>query len=133
MGIFWGHQISMGNYEECVEYRRLPKGTTDEIRGQYCLAKIPVKEIFQQIKPWSYEGGSKAGASYKLGVTQFFELGICMPRSCSPQQSDKYLKQIFSESFGFNFNETSPAIVRSGKWCDYEKPIELRAIDIFAM
>lgn len=131
ISMFWGHQISMGNYEECVEYRRLPKGTTDEIRGQYCLAKVPVKEIFKTIKPWNYD--RSRAASYKLAPTQFFELGICMPRSCSPQQSDRYLKQIFHDTFGINYDDKSPAMVRDGKWCDYEKPIELRAIDIFAM
>lgn len=131
MGIFWGHQISMGNYEECVEYSRRPKGTTEEIRGQYCLAKIPVKEIFKTIKPWNYEGDSKV--SYMLSPMEFFELGMCMPKSCSPQQSDKYLKKIFQDTFGFNYNEKSAPMVRDGKWCDYQKPIELRAIDIFAM
>lgn len=122
----------MGNYEECVEYRRLPKGTTQEIQGQYCLAKIPVKKIFKGITPWSYEGDNKV--TYKLTPTEFFELGMCMPKTCSPQQSDLYLKELFEEIFEFKYDpETYSPMVRDGKWCDYQKPIELRGIDIFAM
>ncbi|XP_017055760.1 nose resistant to fluoxetine protein 6 [Drosophila ficusphila] len=126
MGLFWGHTISMGQYEECVAAR-----TTygDEIRGQYCLASLNITTYYQSVKK---RGEEFSRISYKQTDPQVFELGICVPSTCSAQKTDKLLKYVITSFYGTDVTDLDLEMVTE-KRCKYDAPIELRGIDIFAI
>lgn len=126
IGLMMGHTISMGTYEECLELSRR-FSAEDYIRGQYCLAKVPIKGFMSKINKDEPEVGR--AISYKQKEPEFFELGICVPSSCSPQKSNEILKQVIQKFYGQDITETMVA----EEFCDIDEPITLRGIDIFAM
>lgn len=121
----WGHVISMGQFEECIAATR--KVSDDhEIRGQYCLAKVPIKSFMAKINKrdeWS------RAISYKRKDPEAFELGVCVPKSCSPEKTNEILKYVIKAYY--NQDVTADMVTES--FCKIDEPIELRGIDIFAM
>ncbi|KAH8314798.1 hypothetical protein KR074_011221 [Drosophila pseudoananassae] len=128
IGLFWGHTISMGQYEECVAAENT-YGT--ELRGQYCLASLDIKTFYQKIKKRGEENPT-ARISYKQTDPEVFELGICVPKTCNATQTDELLKNVISHFYGNEVvNLTQTMVVETR--CKYDAPIELRGIDIFAI
>ncbi|XP_067641961.1 nose resistant to fluoxetine protein 6 isoform X2 [Eurosta solidaginis] len=127
-GLMWGHSLSFGAYEECLA-ASWKFSTHDVIRGQYCLANVPIKRFMEQIKPRKQSAIQESRISYKYTTPEKFELGICMPNSCSPDLGNKILTGIMNKYY--NENITSPMLAE--KYCKYEQPVKLRAIDIFAI
>lgn len=121
----WGHTISMGQFEECIAATR-KISETEEIRGQYCLARVPIKNFMSKIvkrDEWS------RAISYKKKDPEAFELGVCVPSSCSPEKTDAILKEVIKQYYG----QEIAAEMITEKFCKIDEPIELRGIDIFAM
>lgn len=126
MGLFWGHTISMGQYEECVAATST-YGT--EIRGQYCLTSLNITKYYDNVKK---RGEEFARISYQQTDPQIFELGICVPKTCSAKKSDELIKYVIASVYGEDMIGLDNDIVTE-KRCKYEAPIQLRGIDIFAM
>lgn len=126
VGFFWGHLISMGQYEECVAASNT-YGT--EIRGQYCLARLNITQFYSRVKRRHEE---TARISYKQTDPQIFELGVCVPSTCSAAETDKHLKYAIERFYGKDVVGLDQQLVHE-KWCKYDAPIEFRGIDIFAM
>lgn len=125
MGLLAGHTISMGQYEECIEINR--QFTAEEaIRGQYCLTKIPIKNYYKKIEK---DDAQSRAISYKYKDPENFELGICVPASCSPAKANVILKRVIKKFY----NQDVQGDLVSEKYCDIDEPITLRGIDIFAM
>ncbi|XP_061391658.1 nose resistant to fluoxetine protein 6 [Musca vetustissima] len=125
MGLLAGHTISMGQYEECIEINRL-FAAEEPLRGQYCLTKVPIKNWFKQIVQ---DNPRPRAISYKQKDPETFELGICVPASCSPAKSNEILRQVIKKFYNQDITET----MVSEKFCDIDEPITLRGIDIFAI
>lgn len=122
-GLLWGHSLSFGQYEECIAIKR--KFTdTDTLKGKYCLAKVPIKGFFGKIKK-----DNVARISYKYKDPEYFELGICVPKSCSVAKSNELLKRVIKKFY----NQDIKAQMVTESFCKADDPIELRGIDIFAM
>ncbi|KAL7742904.1 hypothetical protein ACLKA6_016262 [Drosophila palustris] len=126
VGFFWGHLISMGQYEECVAASNT-YGT--EIRGQYCLARLNITQFYSQVKRRHEE---TARISYKQTDPQIFELGVCVPSTCSAKKTDALLKYVIAHFYGNDVVDLNQQMVQE-KWCKYDAPIEFRAVDIFAI
>lgn len=126
MGLFWGHTISMGQYEECVA---ASSTHTTEIRGQYCLASLNITTFYQSVKK---RGEEFSRISYKQTDPEVFELGICVPKTCSAAKTEKLLKYAITHFYGQDVMESNYTMVTEAR-CKYDAPIELRGIDIFAM
>ncbi|KAH8385804.1 hypothetical protein KR093_011788 [Drosophila rubida] len=126
IGFFWGHLISMGQYEECVA-----ASTTygDEIRGQYCLVRLNITQFYSQVKRRNEE---TARISYKQTDPQIFELGVCVPSTCSAEKTDQLLKYTIQHFYGNDFVNLTEQMVQE-KWCKYDAPVEFRSVDIFAI
>ncbi|XP_075157399.1 nose resistant to fluoxetine protein 6 [Haematobia irritans] len=126
MGLLTGHTISMGNYEECIGLTRR-FAADDHVRGQYCLARVPIKGFFDKIN--KDEPEVSRAISYKQKNPEIFELGVCVPSSCSPEKSNAILKYVIK----YLYNEHITAEMITEKYCDMDEPITLRGIDIFAI
>ncbi|KAH8361999.1 hypothetical protein KR200_002223 [Drosophila serrata] len=126
MGLFWGHTISMGQYEECVAATST-YGT--EIRGQYCLTSLNITEYYSSVKK---RGEEFNRISYKQTDPQVFELGICVPTTCSAKKTDELLKYVIAKMYGTDTINLDDTMVTE-KRCKYDAPIQLRGIDIFAI
>ncbi|KAH8388189.1 hypothetical protein KR009_000575 [Drosophila setifemur] len=126
MGLFWGHSISMGQYEECVA---ATSTYGDEIRGQYCLARLNITQFYDSVKK---RGEEFNRISYKQSKPEIFELGICVPKTCSAEKSDALLKYVFAHFYGEDVIDLTFDMVTETR-CKYDAPIELRGIDIFAI
>ncbi|XP_055841708.1 nose resistant to fluoxetine protein 6-like [Episyrphus balteatus] len=127
MGLFWGHTISMGAYEECLAASQ-QISETHSVRGKYCLANIPIKEYYSQVKPRN--NNLNARTTYKQSDPTVFQLGICIPSSCSAKMGNDFLREVLKNVTGDEF--TKQNMVRE-KMCRIEEPIVLRGIDIFAI
>ncbi|KAI8126611.1 hypothetical protein FF38_01059 [Lucilia cuprina] len=124
-GLMWGHTISMGQFEECIAATRMVS-ENHEIRGQYCLAKVPIKGFMSKLNKrdeWS------RAISYKRKDPEAFELGVCVPKSCSPAKTNEILKEVIRTYYG---EEITADMIRED-FCKIDEPIELRGIDIFAI
>ncbi|XP_068159569.1 nose resistant to fluoxetine protein 6 [Drosophila tropicalis] len=128
MGFFWGHLISMGQYEECVAATNT---YGDEIHGQYCLARLNITKFHDKVKPRNEEF-LQSRISYKQTNPEFFELGICVPSSCSSEKADQLLKDAILSFYGNDVADLDAELVQE-KWCKYDAPVELRGVDIFAI
>lgn len=128
MGLFWGHAISMGQYEECVAAENT-YGT--ELRGQYCLASLNITQYYKGIKKRGEENES-ARISYKQTSPEIFELGICVPSTCDANQTNDLLKTVISHFYGNDVVDLTKTMVIESR-CKYDTPIVLHGIDIFAM
>lgn len=126
VGFFWGHSISMGQYEECVAASAT---YGDEIRGQYCLARLNITQFYSKVKQRHQELGR---INYKQVDPEFFELGVCVPSTCSAEKTDTLLKQVIAHFYGNDMINLEDTMVEE-KWCKYDAPIEFRGVDIFAM
>lgn len=126
IGLMWGHSMSFGAYEECVaaswEFSK-----DDVLRGQYCLARVPIKKYMDEIKP--RQSMVQARISYKYKKPEIFELGICIPSSCSAELGNKILTGVMNKYYDAGISST----MVYEKYCKYEQPVKLRGIDIFAM
>ncbi|KAH8267080.1 hypothetical protein KR018_002139 [Drosophila ironensis] len=125
MGLFWGHTISMGQYEECVA----ASSVIGELRGQYCLASLNITTFYERVKK---RDQTNARISYKQVDPQIFELGICVPKTCNATESDALLKYAIEQFYGTDFVNLDLTMVTEAR-CKYDAPIELRGIDIFAI
>ncbi|XP_005177891.1 O-acyltransferase like protein-like [Musca domestica] len=125
MGLLAGHTISMGQYEECIEINR-QFAAEEAIRGQYCLTKIPIKNYYKKIEK---DDAQSRAISYKYKDPENFELGICVPASCSPAKANVILKRVIKKFY----NQDVQGDLVSEKYCDIDEPITLRGIDIFAI
>ncbi|XP_017156559.1 nose resistant to fluoxetine protein 6 [Drosophila miranda] len=128
MGLFWGHTISMGQYEECVAATNT---YGDEIRGQYCLATLNITMFYKDVKKRGEEFQSSR-ISYKQTDPEIFELGICIPSTCRPKKTDALLKDVISHFYGGDVVAMDVDMVTQTR-CKYDAPITLRGIDIFAI
>ncbi|EDW27173.1 GL16613 [Drosophila persimilis] len=128
MGLFWGHTISMGQYEECVAATNT---YGDEIRGQYCLATLNITMFYKDVKKRGEEFQSSR-ISYKQTDPEIFELGICIPSTCKPKKTDALLKDVISHFYGGDVVAMDVDMVTQTR-CKYDAPITLRGIDIFAI
>ena len=126
-GLLWGHTISMGAYEQCIAASH--KFANEELlRGKYCLTRVPIEKLMNKIQNDPQE---KARISYKFKKATYFELGICVPNSCSAGDAQLILEDVIAEMYYPNIKDGSTWVTE--KFCDVDKPIELRGIDIFAM
>lgn len=116
----------MGQYEECIELSR-KISTNYDIRGQYCLAKVPIKGFMSNIIK-DNKDVSRA-ISYKQRDPEFFELGVCVPSSCSPDKTNDILKKVIKKYYHQDITGDMVAL----QYCDIDEPVKLRGIDIFAM
>lgn len=116
----------MGQFEECIASKRKFNSDTDVIRGQYCLAKVPIKKFMNNIIRRDDIGRA---ISYKRHEPEAFELGICVPSSCSPEKTNAILKAVIKKYYNQDINGQ----MVSGDYCKIDEPIELRGVDIFAM
>lgn len=117
--------MSMGQFEECIAATR-KVSENHEIRGQYCLAKVPIKGFMNKMNKrdeWS------RAISYKRKDPEAFELGVCVPKSCSPAKTNEILKEVIKTYYG---EEITADMIRED-FCKIDEPIEFRGIDIFAM
>ncbi|KAH8308550.1 hypothetical protein KR044_009133 [Drosophila immigrans] len=130
VGFFWGHLISMGQYEECVAASNT---YGDEIRGQYCLARLNITQFYTQVKQRHEENVTvSTRISYKQTNPQIFELGICVPSTCSAEKTDQLLKYTIEHFYGKDYVNLTAQMVQE-KWCKYDAPVEFRAVDIVAI
>jgi len=102
---------------------------TEEVRGQYCLASLNITTFYQSVKK---RGEEFTRISYKQTDPQIFELGICIPKTCSAEKADELLKYAIYKFYGQDVTESETPMVTQTR-CKYDAPIELRGIDIFAM
>ncbi|XP_017487184.1 PREDICTED: uncharacterized protein LOC108375553 [Rhagoletis zephyria] len=126
VGLMWGHALSFGAYEECLA-ASWEFSTDDVLRGQYCLARVPIKKYMDEIKPRQVR--SPARISYKYSKPETFELGVCIPSSCSAELGNKILTGVMNKYYDAGITST----MMQEKYCKYEEPVKFRAIDIFAM
>ncbi|KAH8416364.1 hypothetical protein KR222_000737 [Zaprionus bogoriensis] len=126
VGFFWGHSISMGQYEECVA-ASATYGT--DLRGQYCLARLNITKFYSRVKQRNQEF---ARINYKQVDPEIFELGVCVPSTCSPEKTDTLLKYAIAHFYGTDSVDLDAQMVQA-KWCKYDAPIEFRGVDIFAI
>lgn len=126
MGFFWGHLISMGQYEECVAATAT---YGSELNGQYCLARLNITQFYSKVKR-RHEEFSRI--SYKQTDPEIFELGVCVPSTCSAEKTDALLKYAIAHLYGNDVIDLSFPMVQQ-KWCKYNAPVEFRGVDIFAM
>lgn len=101
----------------------------DEIRGQYCLARLNITQFYSKVKQRHEELGR---INYKQVDPEFFELGVCVPSTCSADKTDELLKQVIAHFYGNDMINLENTMVQE-KWCKYDAPIEFRGVDIFAM
>uniref|UniRef100_A0A1A9UHY8 Nose resistant-to-fluoxetine protein N-terminal domain-containing protein n=1 Tax=Glossina austeni TaxID=7395 RepID=A0A1A9UHY8_GLOAU len=104
-GLMWGHTISMGQFEECV----------------------PIKGFVEKINKTS---DLSRAISYKKKDPEYFELGICVPSSCSANMADNLLKTIIKTVFNQDIKDNRTV---DEQYCKVDEPIKLRPIDIFAI
>ncbi|XP_017487800.1 PREDICTED: nose resistant to fluoxetine protein 6, partial [Rhagoletis zephyria] len=126
VGLMWGHAVSFGAYEECLA-ASWEFSTDDVLRGQYCLARVPIKKYMDEIKPRQVR--SPARISYKYSKPEAFELGVCIPSSCSAELGNKILTGVMNKYYDAGITST----MMQEKYCKYEEPVKFRAIDIFAI
>ncbi|ALC49280.1 CG3106 [Drosophila busckii] len=126
MGFFWGHSISMGQHEECVAATNT---YGNEIHGQYCLARLNITQFYSKVKRRHQE---HTRIDYKYRDPETFDLGICIPSTCSAQKTDLLLKHAIRHFYGEDNVNLTDTLVHE-KWCRYTAPIELRGVDIFAI
>ncbi|XP_039962162.1 nose resistant to fluoxetine protein 6 [Bactrocera neohumeralis] len=126
VGLMWGHALSFGAYEECLA-ASWQFSEDDVLRGQYCLARVPIKKYMDEIKP--RESTVQARISYKYQKPEVFELGICIPSSCSAELGNQILTGVMNKYYDAGITSTMIA----EKYCKYEQPVKLRGIDIFAI
>ncbi|XP_032295509.1 nose resistant to fluoxetine protein 6 [Drosophila virilis] len=126
VGFFWGHLISMGQYEECVAASAT---YGNDLRGQYCLARLNITQFYGKVKR-RHEEFSRI--SYKQTDPEIFELGLCVPSTCSAEKTDSLLKYAISHFYGNDVIDLDFKMVQE-KWCKYDAPVEFRGVDIFAI
>ncbi|EDW07850.1 nose resistant to fluoxetine protein 6 [Drosophila mojavensis] len=126
VGFFWGHLISMGQYEECVAATAT---YGSELNGQYCLARLNITQFYRKVKR-RHEEFSRI--SYKQTDPEIFELGVCVPSTCSAEKTDALLKYAIAHLYGNDVIDLSFPMVQQ-KWCKYNAPVEFRGVDIFAI
>uniref|UniRef100_A0A1A9WB21 Nose resistant-to-fluoxetine protein N-terminal domain-containing protein n=1 Tax=Glossina brevipalpis TaxID=37001 RepID=A0A1A9WB21_9MUSC len=125
-GLMWGHTISMGQFEECIAISRaFDNGYM--LKGKYCLAKIPIKGFIEKIKKTS---DLSRAISYQKKDPEYFELGICVPSSCSANKVDEVLKNVIRTMFNQDIKDNRMV---DEQYCKIDEPIDLRPIDIFAI
>ncbi|XP_055912884.1 nose resistant to fluoxetine protein 6-like [Eupeodes corollae] len=127
VGLFWGHTISMGAYEECIAASH-QQTEAHTIRGKYCLANIPIEEYYKQVKP--RKNDIQARVSYKQTDPTRFQLGICIPKSCSAKMGNDLLIGVLKNVTNIDFLKKN--MVRE-TLCRTKEPIILEGIDIFAI
>ena len=127
VGLFWGHTISMGAFQECLAASQ-QLTTTHALKGKYCLANIPIKEYYSQVKPRNNDRNART--SYKQSDPTIFQLGICMPKSCSAEMGNDLLQNVLKGLTGEDFKMNNMV---TEEMCRTDDPIVLRGIDIFAM
>lgn len=123
-GFFRDHTISMGAFEQCMNLAHQFSDNTADLKGQYCLAKVPVKDFVNQVN-----SANRARISYKYKQPEFVDLGICIPSSCSATMGDKVLKSVISRLLHYEVNGT----MVHPNFCKRDEPVVLRPIDIFAI
>lgn len=116
----------MGQYEECVA---ASSTYGNDLRGQYCLARLNITQFYRKVKQRGHELGR---ISYKQVDPEIFELGLCVPSTCSANKTDTLLKQVLEHFYGDDNIGLEYTMVTE-KWCKYDAPIEFRGVDIFAM
>lgn len=122
-GLLWGHTISIGQFEECLQANYYPQSTTEAaIRGQYCLAKIPLKTTRQNGNHTSYN-------IQHLKDELSFEIGVCVPHTCKPKQIDVLLKKTIAQLFEYSVDKQ---VIRD-RFCVTKQSTPLQPIDIIAM
>lgn len=122
-GLLWGHIISIGQFEECLQANYHPQFTTQaSIRGHYCLAKIPLKIARQNGNYTSYN-------IQNLKDELSFEIGVCVPHTCKPKQIDILLKKTIAQLFEYSVDKQ---VIRD-KFCVIKHSTPLQPIDIIAM
>ncbi|EDW00549.1 nose resistant to fluoxetine protein 6 [Drosophila grimshawi] len=126
VGFFWGHLISMGQYEECVAATAT---YGNGLHGQYCLARLNITQLYSKVKQ-RHEEFSRI--SYKQTEPEIFELGVCVPSTCSAQKTDELLKHVIAHLYGADIIDLKFEMVQE-KWCKYDAPVEFRGVDIFAI
>lgn len=126
VGLFWGHTISMGAFEECIAASR-KISESDTIHGKYCLTQIPIKNLYSQVKPRNDVG--QARISYKRKDPEYFELGVCIPKTCTAKDVNIVFEEVITSLTSSNI--TKPIAME--KYCRADDPIVLRGIDIFAI
>ncbi|KAL9873749.1 nose resistant to fluoxetine protein 6-like [Glossina fuscipes fuscipes] len=125
-GLMWGHTISMGQFEECISISRA-FDSDYLLKGKYCLAKLPIKGFVEKINKTSE---LSRAISYKKKDPEYFELGICVPSSCSANMADNLLKTIIKTIFNQDIKGNRTI---DEQYCKVDEPIKLRPIDIFAI
>jgi len=128
-GLLGGHTISMGVYEECIDaYKKFSEER--ELKGQYCLTRVPLLGFYDKLKK---DEDNFARISYKYSQPEYFELGVCVPNSCSPTRTREVMKNVITDIYGYQGNYNDSLLVVKEDFCDIKEPIELRGIDIFAI
>lgn len=125
--------MSIGQFEECLEARYLPtgqlfvrNGTENAILGQYCLVRIPLeRHIRDKVK----DGRYNIEEYQQHSGLHAFEMGVCVPHTCKPEQIDVLLKESIENLFLYKIDKN----IVSEKYCSRESPTKLRAIDVIAM
>ncbi|XP_037932233.1 uncharacterized protein LOC119667026 [Teleopsis dalmanni] len=135
MGLMWGHTSSFGQYEECIAATRtyyLSDDKEETVDGQYCLAKVPIHKFMEDMVKRNETTGTMK-ISYKYSLPKIFELGVCVPKTCTVDDTNEILKQVLRAYIPdkYDINDNTK-MIEEGR-CDYKKPVELRGIDIFAI
>lgn len=113
--------MSFGQFEECLEANYIPRNPVDAIRGQYCLVTIPFDGRQSIINNDQHRGLAS------------FEMGICVPNTCQPEQIDTFLKESIEKLYQYKIDRNRDVVMVKEKFCSHKSPLKLRIIDIVAM
>jgi len=84
-GILKGHWMEFGDFNECVNINEYIVKYKRYLIGKYCFANFPLKKIAPSLP--------------KLPI----QIGICIPKSCSGKQFDRYLKILYKYLLNISF------------------------------
>ncbi|KAL1505742.1 hypothetical protein ABEB36_005235 [Hypothenemus hampei] len=104
-GFLSGNMYHLGNFQECISTRQVNQTEDDSvhIKGQYCLANVTLK-LQQNELEFIEAFHNKESKENPRGSfdTNLIYWGICMPLTCTHEDAEIFVEEIFSSLIHFN-------------------------------